>query len=83
MTDWGSPSEMTRSTALEMADALRSGAVTSVALTQAHLGLSKRRAHHVGAVHVAHRDRVGGGWDVGGRDFGHERDGVDDGCKLS
>ncbi len=37
MIDWTSPQQATRATALEMAEALSSGAVTSVALTQAHL----------------------------------------------
>ena len=37
MTDWTNPREVTRASALQMADALRAGEVTSVALTRAHL----------------------------------------------
>ena len=37
MTDWTNPAEATRASALEMSDALRAGAITSVALVQAHL----------------------------------------------
>ncbi len=37
MTDWTDPTQATRASALDMADALRAGNVTSVALVQAHL----------------------------------------------
>ncbi len=37
MTDWTDPTQATRASALEMSDALRAGAITSVQLVQAHL----------------------------------------------
>ncbi|WP_291379729.1 Asp-tRNA(Asn)/Glu-tRNA(Gln) amidotransferase subunit GatA [Demequina sp.] len=37
MTDWTDPTQVTRASALEMADAMRAGTVTSVELVQAHL----------------------------------------------
>lgn len=37
MTDWTDPQQATRASALDMAEALRAGDVTSVALVQAHL----------------------------------------------
>ena len=49
MTDWTNPAEATRASALEMSDALRAGAITSVALVQAHLD---RIAAVDGAVHA-------------------------------
>ncbi len=57
MTDWTNISEATRASALEMADAMRSGEVTSVSLTQAHLD---RIAAVDGPVHAfLHVDAAG------------------------